>query len=104
MDEVLFAVDTPLGFRVRVSVARWDFIVVHKHPSMSGREWDVRLAREAPDEIRQSRNDASVFLFYKMERERRWVCAVAKTAGLDGFLITAYPTNAIKTGATVWPK
>jgi hypothetical protein len=32
VDEVLFAVDTPLGFRVRVSVARWDFIVVHKTP------------------------------------------------------------------------
>ena len=72
MDEVLFAVDTPLGFRVRVSVARWDFIVVHKHPSMSGREWDVRLALEAPD---GSYGMAEVKVLYDREGRTLTVCS-----------------------------
>jgi hypothetical protein len=58
----------------------------------------------APDEVRQSRSDSEVFLFYKIERERRWVCAVAKRLNGDGFLITAYPADAIKEGELVWPK
>jgi hypothetical protein len=33
-----------------------------------------------------------------------WTCAVAKREDDDGFLITAYPTDAIKEGIRVWPK
>ena len=65
---------------------------------------EVKAALEAPDEVRQSRMDSSVFLFYKAERTKRWVCAVAKREGDDGVLITAYPTDAIKEGVSVWPK
>jgi hypothetical protein len=45
-----------------------------------------------------------VFLFYKLEREERWVCAVARRLNSEGFLITAYVTDAIKEGTQVWPK
>ena len=45
-----------------------------------GRESSVRLALESPDEVRQSRTDPEVLLFYKVEEARRWVCAVAKQA------------------------
>ena len=103
-DAVLFEVETPLGFRVTVSRSRWDFISRVKHPVMAGRELLVRAALEAPDEIRQSRNDSTVYLFYKSERPSRWVCAVAKDEKGDGFLITAYPTDAIKEGTRIWPK
>ena len=34
----------------------------------------------------------------------RWVCAVAKQTEDLGFLITAYPTDAIKEGNRLWPK
>ena len=71
---------------------------------MSGRERSVKAALEHPDEIRQSRSDPRVFLFYKAERSRRWVCAVAKEDDGHGFLITAYVTDAIKEGVKVWPK
>jgi hypothetical protein len=71
---------------------------------MAGRVLDVRDALERPDEVRQSRIDSSVFLFYKSEPARRWVCAVTKRTENDGFLVTAYPTDAIKEGVKVWPK
>jgi hypothetical protein len=40
------------------------------------------------------------------EREKRWVCAVTKRLEIEkeGFVITAYPTDAIKDGTVVWQK
>ncbi len=71
---------------------------------MAGREEDVKMALAQPDEIRQSKSDEMVFLFYKEEREKRWICAVSKQTGSEGFLITTYPTDAIKEGVQVWHK
>ncbi|MBI2757538.1 MAG: DUF4258 domain-containing protein [Chloroflexi bacterium] len=102
--DVLFEVMTPLGFRVRVTHGYWDLIVSVKHPVMAGREDDVRSALENPDEIRQSKSDEDVYLFYKVEREKRWICAVSRQTGKTGFLITTYPTDAIKEGVRIWHK
>src|SRR5574341_1426678 len=101
-DEILFEVPTPLGFRVRVTKAYWELIVSVKHPAMAGREADVKRALEQPDEIRQSKSDEMVYLFYKAEGEKRWICAVSKQTDREGFLITAYPTDAIKEGRLIW--
>ena len=54
--------------------------------------------------IRQSRVEPQVLLFYKAEATKRWTCAVAKRLADSGFLITAYPTDAIKEGVRIWPK
>jgi hypothetical protein len=102
--ELLFEVLTPLGFWVRVTRGRWTLLTTAKHPVMAGREDVVKVTLEGPDQIRQSRSDSKVLLFYRAERSSRWVCAVAKRAGDQGFLITAYPTDAIKEGTQVWPK
>ena len=102
--EILFEVMTPLGFQVRVTKAYWELIVTIKHPVMAGREEDVKKVLAQPDEIRQSKSDEMVFLFYKEEREKRWICAVSKQTGSEGFLITTYPTDAIKEGVQVWHK
>ena len=102
--DLLFEVLTPLGFRVRVTRAYWEIIVTIKHPVMAGREADVKATLVHPEEIRQSRNDPNVYLFYKTERIGRWVCAVSKQLDEEGFLITAYPTDAIKEGTRLWPK
>lgn len=40
-----------------------------------------------------------VYLFYRSKRPRRWVVAVTRRLGEDGFLITTYPTDSIKEGA-----
>ena len=101
---MLFEVRTPLGFTVRVTRERWHVITTLKHPVMAGREDIVKSTLENPEEVRQSRSDEQVLLFYQAERPSCWVCAVAKRAGDQGFLITAYPADAIKEGIKVWPK
>jgi hypothetical protein len=103
-NDLLFEAQTPLGFSVRVTSSRWKVIITAKHPAMAGREALVRTALEAPEEVRQSRIDAQVLLFYKAQATKRWTCAVAKRAGEGAFLITAYPTDAIKEGIRIWPK
>ena len=101
---LLFEVLTPLGFRVRVTRERWNLITTVKHPVMAAREDVVRATLENPEQIRQSRSDSEVLLFYRAERSSRWVCAVAKRAADQEFLITAYPTDTINEGIQVWPK
>ena len=103
-DDILFEALTPVGFTVRVTRNRWLVIVSAKHPVMAGRELSVKQALERPDEVRQSRIDPQVLLFYKAEATKRWTCAIAKRLADNGFLITAYPTDAIKEGARIWPK
>jgi hypothetical protein len=102
--DLLFDVLTPLGFRVRVTRERWRLITTAKHPVMAGREDVVKATLENPEQVRQSRSDPRVFLFYRPEGASRWVCAVSKRAADQGFLMTAYPTDAIKEGTQVWPK
>jgi hypothetical protein len=103
-EDLLFEVSTPLGFRVRVTRSYWQLIVTIKHPVMAGREAEIRETLGRPDEVRQSRSDPAVYLFYRSERPRRWVVAVTRRLGEAGFLITAYPTDSIKEGARIWPK
>jgi len=102
--DLLFEVLTPLGFRVRVTVEYWQIIITIKHPIMTGHEANVQEVLQNPDEIRVSKRDPSVYLFYRSEKTGRWVCAVTKRLNGEGFLITAYPTDAIKEGHKIWPK
>lgn len=101
-DELLFSVQTPLGFAVRVSREYWTSIVA-KHPDLADRVEDVKAALAEPDEVRRSKRDEKVLLFYRVEGRRRWVVAVAKGDDDTGFLITVYRTDAIKEGTRVWP-
>ena len=101
--ELLFEVVTPLGFSVRCTRAHWAFLVSHKHPALAGHEEDVRRALEDPDEVRRSRKVPDVLLFYS-GRAPRWLCAVARRENDTGFLVTAYPTDAIKAGETIWTR
>lgn len=71
---------------------------------MAGRGDVVRATLESPEQIRESRADSEVLLFYRAEGPSRWACAVAKRTADHGFLITAYPTDAIKEGTQIWPK
>jgi hypothetical protein len=69
--DLLFEVLTPLGFRVRVTRERWQFITTAKHPVMAGREDIVKVTLENPEQIRQSRSDPQVLLFYHAEGSSR---------------------------------
>ena len=103
-EELLFEAMTPLDFTVRVTETYWDLIVTIKHPIMAGFESNVKETLENPEQIRVSRNDPKILLFYKIQRPGRWICAIAKRLNGEGFLVTAYPTDAIKEGEHIWPK
>jgi hypothetical protein len=102
MEELLFELSTPLKFTVRVTCVYWEIITTIKHPIMFQREDEVHETLTQPDEIRRS--DRNVYLFYRSRQEKRWICAVARRLNGDGFLITAYPTDAIKEGEKLWQK
>jgi len=101
---IFFIVETPLGFRVRTTTSYWNIITTIKHPIMKSREKSVKLTLSDPDEIRQSKSDDSVYLFYLSDSNNRWICAVTKKLNGEGFLITTYRTSAIKEGIVVWQK
>jgi hypothetical protein len=103
IEEPLFEVMTPLSFSVRTSLDYWQRILI-KHPDLVDRLEDIKAALQNPTEIRCSQRDPNVFLFYSLVRVNRWVVAVARQLNGDGFLITAYRTDAIKEGERVWPK
>ncbi|UIE37319.1 DUF4258 domain-containing protein [Leptodesmis sichuanensis] len=102
--EILFEVATPIDFSVRTTTEYWQFIVTIKHPAMLDRLVDVQNTLSNPDEIRLSKNDSQVYLFYRDDGTKRWVCAVARRLNGEGFLITAYRTSAIKEGESIWQR
>ncbi len=103
MADLMFDVATPLGFSVHCSRAYWDFIVTEKHPVLAGREGEVRQVLADPDEVRRSRKDPAVLLFYRGALPRGW-CAVTRNREGAAFLVTAYPTDAIKAGESIWTR
>ncbi|MCF7811064.1 DUF4258 domain-containing protein [bacterium] len=102
--EQLFTVTTPIGVIIRTSHKYWEVISTIKHPSMRDRLEDVKQTLESPDEVRKSRIDHSVILFYRQVKRKRWICAVIKSLNGKGFLVTAFLTDAIKEGELLWTK
>ena len=43
----------------------------------------------------------AVLLFYR-RHEKRWLCVVVRVSVGNAFLVTAYPTDALKAGEIVW--
>ena len=102
--EWLFNIPTPLGFFIHTTKQYWEFIISVKHPIMRGRLESVIRTLEKPDEIRQSRTDENVFLFYREGGGFPWICAVVKSRKGTDFLILTYPTDKIKKGTLIWKR
>lgn len=102
--DVYFEVQTPLDVKVRTTKAYWRKIVTIKHPSVAKYEEQVKLSLGQPDEIRRSKQDARVYLYYK-SIGNLYVCAVADHINRkQGYLITAYLTSRIKEGEKIYVK
>jgi hypothetical protein len=100
--EIYFSVKTPLGIDVRTTVTYWEYLITIKHPIMKDKENIVKTILQSPDEIRQSSTDEDIFLYYK--QSDKLYCVVIRHAGMEGYLITAYPTDKVKEGDKVWTK
>jgi len=101
-ETVHFRVKTPLNIIAGISAKYWEYLITKKHRIMKGKEDIVKTTLHSPDEIRQSRTDKDVFLYYK--HFDRLYCVVVKHLETEGFVITAYPTDKVKEGDLVWTK
>ncbi len=75
---------------------------------MAGMDGEIERVLQAPTEVRLSLADDNVRLFYEFYAQTRvggkWLCVVVKYLPDDAFVITAYLTETIKAGETLWPK
>lgn len=94
------------GRSVRLTDERLAHILLHQE--MVGMEAEIERVVQAPIEVRVSRSDSTVQLYYEFYAKTlvggKWLCVVVKCVGDDVFVVTAYLTDRIKPGETVWPK
>ncbi len=94
------------GRSVRITDERLAHIL--EHEEMAEMESEIERVLQSPKEIRISRSDDNVKLFYELYAETRvggkWLCIVVRYFSGDAFVVTAYLTNSMKPGETVWPK
>ncbi|MBI1742269.1 DUF4258 domain-containing protein [Candidatus Acetothermia bacterium] len=102
-DELLFEVICVLGKRIRITKGYWTKILQDKHPIMEGKEKKVQDTLQNARQVRRSKSDPKVYLYYK-KSGRRHVCVVAKHLNSDGFVVTTYLTDNVKEGETVWTR
>ena len=99
-----FVVRSRLGLAVRTTARYWSLITSVKHPTLEGKEPAVIQTLVEPDEIRLSRVDESVYLFYR-RKGKRYLCVVVKKAEpKTAFIMTAYVTEKIKEGRVLWKR
>ena len=69
---------------------------------------EIERVLQSPAEVRVSRSDSTVKLFYEFYARTRvgakWLCVVVKYLSDDAFVVTAYLTDQLKIGETIWPK
>lgn len=101
--KIYFEVKSKLGILVRTTKTYWNVITHIKHPTLKGRESEVKRVLCDPDEIRVSKRDRTVLLFYR-KIEKRHLCVVVRFLKNKGFIITAYWTDRIKEGNLRWKR
>lgn len=79
-----------------------------QHQEMAGLEREIEQVLQSPAEVRVSRSDDTAQLFYEFYAQTRvggkWLCVVVKYPPDDAFVVTAYLTDQLKAGETLWPK
>lgn len=103
MPDYQFEAMSKLDKKIRVTVSYWNYISTVKHVSISGHEADVKGSLTEPIEIRSSKRDPSVYLYYGRSKAEPFVCTVVKHLNGEGFIITAYLTRRM-VGDLVWKK
>ena len=97
-----FEVVSKLGKRITISKSYWNYIVNVKHPVMNGLEETIKSSLVEPIEVRRSRRDSSVHLYYgRPDETGLGCCTVIRSLNGDGFIITAYLTRRMS-GDSIW--
>ncbi|MFH0791040.1 MAG: DUF4258 domain-containing protein [Candidatus Omnitrophota bacterium] len=101
--DIYFKIHSKLGIPVSTTKAYWHIITGIKHPALKGKEVQVKKVLSNPDEIRVSKKDKTVLLFYK-SIGKYYLCVVIKILKKRAFIITAYKTEKIKEGELKWKR
>jgi hypothetical protein len=95
------------GRLVRLTEERLQHIETD-HPEMSSQLNRITETLLEPDSIVRSRTDSEVELFYRYYDATpvtsKFLCIVVKVLINDNFIITAYYTDSIKKGDSLWKK
>jgi hypothetical protein len=71
-------------------------------------ESELKEVLQIPSEVRLSQAGDDVKLFYRFYPRTqvggKWLCVVVKYSSVDAFVITAYLSDRLKAGETIWPK
>jgi len=93
------------GHHVRLTDERLAHIL--RHAEMASLEGEIERVLQAPEEVRVSRSDDNVKLFYRYYVRTvvggKWLCVVVKYLPNNAFVITAYLTDKLKAGESSWP-
>jgi hypothetical protein len=94
------------GSSVRLTDERLAHIL--QHAELAGMEGELKVVLQVPTEVRLSRVDDGVKLFYKFYPRTqvggKWLCIVVNYSSVGAFIVTAYLTDRLKAGETIWPK
>jgi hypothetical protein len=97
---VYIKVTSKLGKHIRTTKRHWDYIV-GKHDSVAGLEEQVKETLRNPLYVRLSKEDERIHLYYA-SYNRYFLCVVCRHLNGEGFIITAYLTDKIKKGETLY--
>ncbi len=99
-----FKIKTPLGITIRTTKEYWQRIINTKHPSIAKYESEVRKTLKDPDEVRRSKQDIRVHLYY-LRIGKLSICVVTDhISSKEGYIITSYLTDRIKEGEQIYVK
>jgi len=95
------------GRRIRFTDERLKHIELD-HPEMSGQIDKIQEILANPEFVIRSRTDSEAELFYRYYSKtpvgKKYLCVIVKARDDDFFILTAYFTDTIKRGETLWAK
>ena len=89
-----------LGVNIRTTKRHWD-AVVKKHESLANLKAAVEATLTSPRYVRLSKEDPAVFLYYA-PHGKYYLCVGCRHLNGAGFLVTAYLTDRIKKGISIY--
>lgn len=94
-----------LGLAIRLTDERLAHIL--EHPEMVELAEKIEETLLEPDQVTESFSDATAKLYYRFYVKTlvggKFLCVVVKTVDADAFVLTAYLTDKIKKGRSIWP-
>lgn len=94
------------GLAIRLTDERLAHIL--EHPEMAGLAQAIEETLLQPERVIESFSDPTAKLHYRYYAKTlvggKYLCVVVKTVDVDAFVLTAYLTDKIKRGISIWPK